>query len=468
MGHIGEKASKFNHQFIINDKNVQSYLKRCYIPDVEHLSKIDFKDFSIDFNTVSDLVESEIEKIIVIDGGYQIITIKDNYPSAQIAYYSVGLLTFDRNLLKDLDTQQTIDPNDVGKLKNLHKFHFVLPVKIIKFKDKTFSKSIRETIFNTFNENYVIDNDKKTSLLNTVKWLTFKEYHNDESKGSGSFEIACPSCKKFGIKFSKKSNYDDPINDFISCPHCNEIVYFTDIFSLHELVDDFNGASGIVSYFMSVFEVILMLSIFKYAHENKRATLLSKSLFIKDGSLALYSRLDDFSYKVVRPFIQSLYIASLKKKKSYINIVGLEKSGMFIEHLSNMEDKIPNNTLIIPNLNYMKKYITGETSSVFGENTYFGTKMIYKYDESLSFVVDMPLPCVGEDNICLSYKEYIKNPKVTDFLNLKTIITILCELRCDMYNRSFIPVTLINKLVSLSDMPSSKILTIFTTETLTQ
>jgi len=142
------------------------------------------------------------------------------------------------------------------------------------------------------------------------------------------------------------------------------------------LVDDFNGASGIVSYLMSVFEVVLILTIFKLAHENKKVSDLSKYLFIKDGSLALFSRLDDFSYKKVRPFIQALYKASLKGGKSYINMIGLEKSGMFIEHLANIEDKLKDNTLIIPNSNYIKKYITGDTSSVFGENTYFGTKMI--------------------------------------------------------------------------------------------
>jgi len=461
MAYIGEKASKFNHQSIINNPNVKEYLKKCYIPDVENLSNIDFIDYSIDFNKVKDQVESNIKKIVVVDGGYQIITVKENYPSAQIAYYSVGLLTFDRELLHLLNEQQTVDPDDIGKLKNLHKFHFQLPVKIIKFKKKTFEQTIRETIFNIFNENKVFKDNQKTSLLNTIKWLVFEEYKG----GKGTFNLSCPNCRK-QIIFSKKSTYDDSVNNFQKCS-CNEIIYFTDIFSLHELVDEFNGASGIVSYLMSVFEMTLILTLFRYAHENRRASMLSEYLFIKDGSLALFSRLDDFSYKKVRPFIQALHKASMKKKKSYINLVGLEKSGMFIEHLVNMEDKINDNTLIIPNLSYIKKYITGDTVSVFGENTYFGIKMIYKYDNSLSFIVDFPLPCILQNNNkCKKYIDYIKAPKANDFLNLKTVIQILCELRCDMYNKSFIPVALINKLVSLSDTPSNKLLTLFTKESI--
>lgn len=461
MAHPGEKASKFNQQYIINDVSVQDYLKKCYIPDVEHISSTDFEDMSIDFSKVEDKVESDIKKIVVVDGGYQVVTIKENYPSAQIAYYSVGLLTFDRELLNTLDEQQTIDPDDIGKLKNLHKFHFQLPVKIIKFKNKTFEQTIRQTIYDIFNEKQLWEDDEKSTLINTLKWLVFEEYKD----GRGVFGLSCPNCKQQHV-FSKKNTYDDNINNYTKC-NCGELVYFTDIFSLHELVDEFNGASGIVSYLMSAFETVLILTLFKYAHEQKRASMLSNYLFIKDGSLALYSRLDDFSYKKIRPFIQALHKASSKKGKSYINLVGLEKSGMFIEHLVNIENKLPKNTLIIPNLNYIKKYVTGDNKTIFGERTYFGTKMIFKYDDSLSFIVDFPLPCVEDSKgNCKKYAEYIKNPNVNDFLNLKTIINILCELRCDMYNRSFIPVTLINKLVSISDIPSNKLLKLFTKESL--
>ncbi len=464
MSYIKEKASKFNHQYIINDPCVKAYLKKCYIPDVEHLSDTDFKDFSINLDTIQDQVVSDIEKIVVVDGGYQIVTIKDNYPSAQIAFYSVGLLTFSKALLDELDEKETVDPDDVGRLKNLHKFHFTLPVKIIKFKTGSFTETVRKTIFDIFNDNIVFKDDKNTSLLNTVKWLIFEEYHNDLKKGTGTFDLVCPSCRK-AVTFKKQGAYSDEINNFHKCS-CGEIVYLTDIFQLHDIVDDFNGASGIVSYLMSVFEMVLILTLFRYAHENHRASFLAKYLFIKDGSLALYSKLDDFASKKIRPFIQALHKASLKGKKSYINLVGLEKSGMFIEHLINMETKLADNTLVIPNLNYIKKYITGDTSTVFGERTYFGTKMIYKLDDSLSFVVDFPLPCIDENGKCVSYSKYIVKPKAEDFLNIKTIIKILCDLRCDMYNKSFIPVALINKLVSLSDIPGSKMLTLFTRESI--
>lgn len=51
-----------------------------------------------------------------------------------------------------------------------------------------------------------------------------------------------------------------------------------------------------------------------------------------------------------------------------------------------------------------------------------------------------------------------KEPVYNDLPNIKTILTHIDELHCDMYNASLIPITLVNKLVSLSSHPSSDIL----------
>lgn len=453
MSYLKEKASKFGHQQIIKDAKVKKYLNKCFIPNVENISKSDFDELSEDFNTIIDKFPINIEKIVVVDGGYQIIRVENDYPSAEIAYYSVGLLSFDRNLLKDLETQLTIDPDDIGKLKNLYRYNFVLPVKIIKFKGKTFERTIRETIYEIFKENDLW----QESLIDTIKWLIFEEYN----VGNGVAEINCVECKN-RLRFSKKSkDYKDEVNEKIECEQCGNLHFITDFFELHTVIDEFNGSSGIVSYVMSIFEVNLILTLYRIAYERNKKEILSKYLFIKDGPLALFSRLDDFQFKKIRPFITRLVKDSLIDKISYLNWIGLDKSGMFVEHLQNVEKYLKDDTLLIPNTHYMRKYITGDTDSVFGYKTYFGIKMLFKKDESLSFVVDFILPYLKTKGEPEDYKNYIKKPVIYDFVNLKSVIEILCDLRCDLYNKSFIPITLVNKMVSLSDVPSNKLLSIF-------
>jgi hypothetical protein len=54
--------------------------------------------------------------------------------------------------------------------------------------------------------------------------------------------------------------------------------------------------------------------------------------------------------------------------------------------------------------------------------------------------------------------EVLANPVASDFRNLEVILTNIEKLKCDMYDNALIPVALANKLVSLANHPSSRIL----------
>ena len=55
-------------------------------------------------------------------------------------------------------------------------------------------------------------------------------------------------------------------------------------------------------------------------------------------------------------------------------------------------------------------------------------------------------------------QDALLHPKKEDFKNIDVILNNIKKLKCDMYNNSLLPVTLVNKLVSLADHPSSIIL----------
>jgi hypothetical protein len=58
-------------------------------------------------------------------------------------------------------------------------------------------------------------------------------------------------------------------------------------------------------------------------------------------------------------------------------------------------------------------------------------------------------------------------PTESHFRNLQSILTNIEKLRCDMYDNSLIPVALANKLVSLANHPSSRILQKFASDSVT-
>jgi hypothetical protein len=58
------------------------------------------------------------------------------------------------------------------------------------------------------------------------------------------------------------------------------------------------------------------------------------------------------------------------------------------------------------------------------------------------------------------------SPQATDFRNLQVILTNIEKLKCDMYDSALVPVALVNKMVSLSHHPSSRILQRFATSSI--
>ncbi|TLD86187.1 DNA double-strand break repair nuclease NurA [Helicobacter sp. MIT 05-5294] len=463
MAYFNEKASKINHQYIIENPKVKAYLNKCEKIGQNLPLEVDSQAITLPIRNIQDKFSFCIERVITIDGGYQEVNINENFPSQRLCYYNIGILMFSVKDLEAVEIQQTINPSDIGKLENLERFNFVVPTQNIRLKNEDFITTFRKTFYEeVFTKNYLNEGNKNSSFIHTIKWLVFQEYLDSDSRGKGFVKFACPHCKKIQ-KFQRQTpNYLDEQNNFMECSECKSIIYITDCFDLHTLIDEINGATLIESYIMSAFEIILMFSMFRFLFEEDNIQWLPKILFIKDGPLALFSRLDDFAFKVVRPFIQFLYAKSLRDKISYVNLVGLDKSGMFVEHLKNIESKIPLGNILLPNLDYMKKYITGNNASVFGENTYFGIKMFVRKEKELSFVLDVAIPF----DESVKYKDYIKQPKIEDFLSLKNILEILFQLKCDLYDKSFIPIAMVNKLVSLSNIPSKKILTIFSRDKL--
>jgi hypothetical protein len=88
----------------------------------------------------------------------------------------------------------------------------------------------------------------------------------------------------------------------------------------------------------------------------------------------------------------------------------------------------------------------------YGSSAYYSSKLIFKTPGGRMYVLSLPT-------------EQLKSaPRAGDLRNLEAVLTNVEKLRCDMYDNALLPVALANKLVSLSDHPSSKILQQFAVE----
>jgi len=232
------------------------------------------------------------------------------------------------------------------------------------------------------------------------------------------------------------------------CPKCNGQIYLTDVFRLHEVIDDELGAGGILGYLTTTIEQMILVHLIRSILRTKPA-LLHQFLFIKDGPLAFFGQTANM-HVPMRKLVRFLF------DRHNLFLAGLEKSGAFVEHADEIGQLLPNGSILILDDRYIYRYILpgGATDNAYGSSTYYSNKLIFKTSTGAMHVVTVP---TTESKAC---------PTEADMRNLQAILTNIEKLRCDMYDNSLVPVALVNKLVSLANHPSTRILQKFAIETM--
>ena len=433
-----ERASKTSHTNIINDTTVQSFLSKCKIPPYHE--EIDDKD--IELLMLEEPTKNPIKNIITIDGGYTNVFVKEDFPSSTIAFFQFGALFFKHQDLLDLKEKPFIDPEDFSKLQNIQRIKLVVPTKGIALDGEIdLVSSVRRTIYEFF-----ISQPERNGFMDALKWLIFEEYSSSDN--SKIWHLAtCPHCS-IGVDIQRKNVQNDYT---ITCPHCGGKIYLTDILRLHEVIDNELGAGGILGYLTTAVEQIIIVYLIKQML-NIRPSLLSQTLFVKDGPLAFFGQTANL-HKPMRKLMTFL------NQNHSIYLVGLEKSGSFVEHAVQASKKmLPKQMLLLGN-SYIYKYIipgNGRDSEPYAISSYYGHKVIFKSEHNNVYVATIP-------NV-----QAMVEPQISDYININEILYNITALKCDLYYNSLVPVVMANKLVSLADHPSSDLLKTFAQEKIIQ
>jgi hypothetical protein len=92
-----ERASKVTHMEIIKNDDVKVYLDQCVLPSAptpESLERL--------LTELSYVDTEEVLAVIAIDGGYTETYVREEYPSASMAFFTFGPLLFELDDLRAL------------------------------------------------------------------------------------------------------------------------------------------------------------------------------------------------------------------------------------------------------------------------------------------------------------------------------------------------------------------------------
>lgn len=431
-----EYASKSAHSQIVNDPSVREFLERCSLPKrAEEVSVSDHLE--IPYEPVPD---NPIRQVIAIDGGYDEVVVRSEFPSSTMCFFQFGALIFNVEDLESLEEKPFIDPDDMSKLKRIQRLKLVLPIRNVSLKgESSLTDSVRRSVYDFFRQS--IDGER---LVDSLRWFVFQEY---AKKAPPAWTLAsCPVCAASNVGLQRsKMNGDGTF----ACESCGGKIYLTDVFRLHEAVDDELGAGGILGYVVTTIEQLILVHLIRMILRTKPA-VLGQILFIKDGPLAFFGQTANM-HRPMRELVRFLF------EKHTLFLAGLEKSGSFVDHADEITDKLAEGSVLILDNDYIYRYVLpgkADPTSPYGRTTYYSNKLILKTSGGQVYVVSVPT------------REILTHPKEEDLVNLPAILTNIEKLRCDMYDNALLPVALANKLVSLANHPSSRILQRFASEAL--
>lgn len=428
-----EFASKTAHSYIVRSPEVQAFLSTCQLP--RRASEVSF-DRSL-LKRYSPVEHDPIRTIVAIDGGYTEVVVQPDFPSSTICFFQFGVLLFGVEDLKSLEEQPFIDPEDMSKkLKRVQRFKLVLPMRnVTSGGEPTLTASIRRTLHEFFCQDF-----GGGSLAETLRWFLFAEYLGRDSLPSWQLATSPVGQGETIELHAAKLNAD------YTWTTPDGVIYITDVLRLHERIDDELGAGGIQSYVITAIEQLLLVHVIRLALRVGPPSLRT-ILFIKDGPLAFFGQTARL-HEPMRALVRFLF------EHHDLYLAGLEKSGQFVEHAHEIKQKLaPGDTLVLDN-EYIYQYVlpaAADPASPYGRTTYYSTKLIFKSLRGSMHVVTVPTT------------EARTHPKWHDLRNLDVVLTNLERLRCDMYDDALMPIALANKLVSLSNHPSRRILQLFAT-----
>jgi hypothetical protein len=428
-----ERASKSAHHHVINDESVVSLVRQSWLPPAHDAVTlppgITVPELGGDF---------PVEHFIAIDGSYQEAVVRPEYPSSILCFMQFGAVAFSREDLLSVDRSPHPAPEDMERLRNLERLKLAFPLCNMRLSEATnLTDSIRHSIYQFFHNAML----SGSPLIETLKWFIFREFQSGGSEGR-IWHLASNPCtpEREGVDLRLSDMRGD--YSFI-CSQSNRPIYLTDVFRLHERIDEQLGAGGILGYLTTTIEQLIVVHILRLI-ARRRPSALSNIAIIKDGPLAFFG----VTANLHRPMRDLLTHLS---RVAQPNLIGVEKSGPFVEHAHQIRHKMKSGQALILNDPYIYQNILAsgtadDSGRSYGASTYYGRKVIVKTRNNSVHVLTIPT------NVETA------NPQLDNFLGFEKAVQVTDLLHCDMYDDALFPVALANKLISLSAHPSQRIL----------
>lgn len=424
MGFEGEFAQYRSIRRLSIDSQVHDVLKRCNFAPVEKDGSIPAaKEHILDATSLKpDGPPPDL--VLAIDGSHVEVPVKNGFPGAEVSYLTCSEVMFDMTKIREIESRRPVDPQQIQSVETAGSTDAVLPsTNVILEGCGDTRASFRQAFFELLS--------RETCNLGTATLLdTFEAIVGTPGQGS----ISCPY--KGSHECDNLFTYQKGVYK-CSCTHGGNL-FSSDWLRIHEGVSDLsNGA--VFGEAMQVIERLKIVHFLRYLEGEKRLSVLRRIGIIIDGPLAVFGHPAELKDKISDEIIRINNLASKFTRGVDLLMVGIEKSGAFVDHFDRLDihpsgepNRLPNNTVILLTDAYIKRNIAPTNSpKIYGRDTYFGRKFLYKNKRGYRIVASVPFLRDSDRDL--------KKAHFSQFPRLSSVLPLLDELCSTRYPNSVTP-----------------------------
>lgn len=387
MPYEGEFASYRPLRRIVETEHVKQLLSRCKICNEENTALPTLQP-----SLLCECTDVLPRLVVAIDGSNTEVPVVNGYPGAKIGYCTVASVLIDLALIDELDTDRPIDPQRFRETEKAQTIDAALPGSNVVTRRQTSARvSFREELYDHF-QNTILDEEDRVPLIETYEALLKLKPHDIQR---------CPYSETNGCRES----FYIPIGT-IECPTCKQPVFSTDALRIHERFSDLGTNGEAFAYVRQVWERILLVHILRCFEKQNLLKLVDRIAFFIDGPLAVFGPPAWLSEAISKELKRINTVVQKGTGKDLI-IVGIEKSGEFVTHFDEIDNtETPGQLLFQPcsfillTDDYIKKRIQQSSSARrYGQDTYFGRKLLYKTRNGARIVASIPFLTDEQDTI---------------------------------------------------------------------
>ncbi len=350
--------------------------------------------------------------VLAIDGDSRTYKPANGFPGAEIGYVTIASVLIDMQQINELAKEEFISPRKFRETEKASTFESVFPGNNVFVPGESSPKSsLRRYLFDEMQRQSIFSEGE--TLLDTYEYLLkIKRSRFPDSEKSG------PDSPIEGIDEKMTYGYGE-----FPCKHTGKPLFSTDALRLHELMTPSGSNGELFGQIKSTLEKLWLIHILRAFERKGWLATLRRVAFIMDGPLAVFNT-SSWLAKTIAIELRRLNDLQKTMNGTDLLLIGIEKSGSFYNHFTDIDtsidgltDKFPRQSALLLTDKYIKENIIySESIKPYGQDTYFGRKLFYKTNNGQKLVAVLATYTDAQKDLETATPDQF--PRLNDVMNL--------------------------------------------------